>query len=32
MYCLDKDDDGRCILDVMADPGEVHLLLGMGDT
>ena len=21
MYCIDKDQDGRCLLDVMADPG-----------
>lgn len=21
MYCLDKDIDGRCLLDIMADPG-----------
>lgn len=23
LYCLDKEWDGRCLLDVLADPGEL---------
>ena len=25
MYCIDKGQDGRCLLDVMADPGTTQL-------